>query len=57
MLDTSSIILTPTVIDAKINIWLASVGKTEKSKLLDGASRDGWSPSDFHRACDGKGLT
>jgi len=56
VLDTSSIVLT-TVIDAKINVWLASAGKTEKSKLLYGASRDGWSASDFHRMCDGKGST
>jgi hypothetical protein len=41
----------------KITEWLASAGKTSEPKLLYRASRDGWSASDFHRMCDGKGAT
>ena len=32
-------------------------GKPFKASLIYRASRDGWTPADFHRSCDGRGRT
>ena len=55
--DIESTIILSMVEDEKITEWLASAGKTSEPKLLYRASRDGWSASDFHRMCNGKGAT
>jgi len=52
-----STILSSKVEEENITEWLASAEKTSKPKLLYSASRDGWNASDFHRMCNGKGVT
>ena len=41
----------------QVDYLLEALPNTRSVELIYRASKDGWSPLDFHRTCDGKGAT